>query len=269
MKNREILRPRRSAGFTLIELLVVIATLAGLVAILAPALRSSRQFAYRVVCGAHLRAVGQALAVYDQDTERSPPYYDRWGPDKQTYETKYLEPWITYVTHHRDELDAGKEMIPLQLGLLYSSRYLETPKAYYCPAQPRMGSREVYSLSYYTEDGRYPWGTHLPVKTNGEPDDKIRTSYNYWLHGERTLLRIPTRPVLLDQIQHWNSLGHLKAGGEPAGINAFFGDGHVRFSTGRRIFEPALWNGGPEAGPWDGPGNSVEHFVDILNLLEH
>lgn len=269
MKNEAIPKQHESAGMTLIELLVVIATLAVLIAILTPGLRSSRQFAYRVICASHLRSMGQALAMYDQDMEKSPPYYDRWGPDKQTYETKYLEPWITYVTHHQDELNANQKMIPLQLGLLYGSRYLESPEVYYCPAQPRVGSREVYSLGYYTDDGRYPWGTHLPVKTSGQSDDKIRTSYNYWLHGKRTLLQIPTRPVLLDHIQHWNSLGHLKADGRPAGINALFGDGHVSFSTGRQVFEPALWNGGPEAGPWDGPGNSLEYFVDILNLLEY
>lgn len=269
MKKQVTQKSHRLPGFTLIELLVVIATMAGLIAILAPALRSSRQFAYRVVCASHLRSVGQALTMYDQDMEKSPPYYDRWGPEKQTYETKHLEPWVTYVTHHQDELDADGRMIPLQLGLLHSSRYLEMPEAFYCPGQARIGSREVYTFRYYTEDGRYPWGTHLPVKSSGRPDDKIRTSYNYWLHGERSLLEVPRRPVLLDNIQHWNSLGHVNADGEPAGINALFGDGHVSFSADRRIFEPALWNGGPEAGPWDGPGNSVEKFVNILNLLEH
>ncbi len=268
MKNRGVRKLEGSAGFTLVELLVVIATLSGLVAILVPALRSSRQFAYRIVCGSRLRSVGQALAMYDQDMERLPPYYDRWGRDEQTYETTHLEPWITYVAYHQDERDAGGEMIPLQLGLLYSSGYLEMPEVFYCPAQAGLATGEVYSFRYYTADGRYPWGTHVPVKASGQADDKIRTSYNYWLHGERSLLELSARPVALDHIQHWNSLGHRTADGEPAGINALFGDGHVSFSGGRRLFDPALWNGGAEAGPWDGPGNSVELFVGILDLLE-
>lgn len=269
MKNHLLQGAKETRGFSLIELLVVIATLVVLVAILIPGLRASRQLAYRVQCGAHLRSVGQGLTMYDQDMGKCPPYYDRWGPVTQTYATDFLEPWVTYVAFHQDEVDNNQSMRPLQLALLYSSGYLESPEVLYCPAQTRFGSRESFTFQYYTERGRYTWGTHIPARSDGRPDDKIRTSYNYWLHGEKTLTRLSNRPVVLDHIQHWNAVGHIRADGNPAGINALFGDGHVRFSASRQIFQPDLWNGGAEAGAWDGPGNNRELFGTILGLLEH
>lgn len=60
-----------SAGaFTLIELLVVIGIIAILLAILLPALTSSRNEGTRTRCLANMRALGQALETYSMDDER-------------------------------------------------------------------------------------------------------------------------------------------------------------------------------------------------------
>ncbi|MFH1613993.1 MAG: type II secretion system protein [Planctomycetota bacterium] len=60
-------------AFTLVELLVVIAIIAMLLAILMPALNRVKQLAYRVVCGAHLRGIGQGVIVYASDFEDEYP----------------------------------------------------------------------------------------------------------------------------------------------------------------------------------------------------
>jgi len=59
--------PCRSAGFTLIELLVVIAIITLLLAILLPALSTSRAEGHKTVCLANMRSLGQAFAMYSDE----------------------------------------------------------------------------------------------------------------------------------------------------------------------------------------------------------
>jgi prepilin-type N-terminal cleavage/methylation domain-containing protein len=63
----------RKKGFTLIELLVVIAIIALLMGILMPALARVRLIAYRMVCGANLRGIGNAIMLYAGDNAEEYP----------------------------------------------------------------------------------------------------------------------------------------------------------------------------------------------------
>lgn len=62
-------------AFTLIELLVVIAIIALLISILLPSLQGAREQSRAVVCGAHLRAVGQGVLTYATDYDSLPHSY--------------------------------------------------------------------------------------------------------------------------------------------------------------------------------------------------
>jgi len=260
-------RTGRFCGFSLIELLVVVAVLGVLMAVLLPALNRTRRMARRLTCGTRLRSIGLGLHLYQQDLESLPPQYDRWGPERQTYDNQYMEPWVSYVAFHQDEVDARGNLRPLQLAYLYRNGFLADSETFYCPGQPRSGANEPFTHAYYVGEGPSTWGTFLPTRADGNPDDKIRVSYHYWLHNERTLDGLGNKPIALDNIQHWDSVGHVR-NGRPHGVNALFGDGHVTFTTSPALFELDLWNGGPAAGPWDGPGNDQSLFLGILDRLE-
>ena len=60
-------------AFTLIELLVVIAIIGLLMAILMPALNLARDHGRRASCMSNMRQVGLALALYQNEYERTPP----------------------------------------------------------------------------------------------------------------------------------------------------------------------------------------------------
>ncbi|NOT00119.1 MAG: prepilin-type N-terminal cleavage/methylation domain-containing protein [Phycisphaerales bacterium] len=75
VQNRAVLRwTGRRTAFTLVEVLVVISIIALLLAILLPSLRSARDQAKRIVCGANVRAIGQGVWNYWTERNGRVPY---------------------------------------------------------------------------------------------------------------------------------------------------------------------------------------------------
>jgi len=248
--------------------MVVIAIIGLLASILLGALSAARQQAQHTLCRKNLRQMGIAFYLYQESyDDKLPPQYDRWGPQRETYNNELIEPWASYVVFHTDERDVAGNPIPLQVGKLHANQLLEESKHFYCPSQRNESLQRPYSHAYNREPAGESWGRSFPMKDPATQDDKVRVSYNYWLHNQNRLDRLTHDAILVDTVQHWNTLAHKK-GDRPQGLNALFGDGHAQFHTDPALFDEDLWNGGPTAGPWGGPGNNKDLFEAILKRLK-
>ncbi len=85
-------------AFTLIELLVVIAIIALLMGIILPALNIARDHGKRASCMSNMRQVGLALAMYQDEYEKTPPktqaIYDYASPAARDNVLKLLRPFV-------------------------------------------------------------------------------------------------------------------------------------------------------------------------------
>lgn len=240
-------------GFTLIELLVVIAVIGLLLAIVIPALSMAREFGKRTVCSANLKTIGQCFVLYAEAHEDKLPYND--DPD---------HPYTAY-RGDKDFALHPSGRTPMKLGLLYESGLIDAPKSFYCPANRLAWVR----YESYISPG--PWGT-LPQRYNiaEEANNWVRVGYCYYPQSaEKDANRLPlvaekhakidrNKTTVTDLIWDFDNLSHVVSN-KPRGLNALFGDGHVRFSNEPEAFEPALWTDTVRPG--------TVQFRTILNLL--
>jgi prepilin-type N-terminal cleavage/methylation domain-containing protein/prepilin-type processing-associated H-X9-DG protein len=85
----------RRRGFTLVELLVVIAIIGMLMALLLPAVMSSREAARRLECRNHLRQLALALAHHESSRGHFPGYRNYLGDDVEG--NPVLASWLVKV----------------------------------------------------------------------------------------------------------------------------------------------------------------------------
>lgn len=95
-------RGSRRAGFTVIELLVVIAVLGLLVALLLPAVQSSREAARRIGCSSNMRQIGLATNAYESDWSIYPV-----GNELKVRLLPYLEQQALYELCLSEPLEFG------------------------------------------------------------------------------------------------------------------------------------------------------------------
>ena len=101
----------RAAGFTLVELLVVIAVIGILIALLLPAIQSSRKAARRASCANNTRQIGLAIANYQLAKKVFPASNSDWLPgDAQTSGWSYRlnHSWASVILPYAEETSLHK-----------------------------------------------------------------------------------------------------------------------------------------------------------------
>ncbi|AQT68473.1 putative major pilin subunit [Anaerohalosphaera lusitana] len=244
----------RKKGFTLIELLVVISIIALLMAIMMPALSMVKERAKRVICGSNTKQVGIGLFTYAQSyDDKLPPQYGN-------------EPWEAVLAYYPD---GSHNPVRTQLAILYEEKIVGNPEVFYCPSQPRHSDYPIpYYYDFYTDNGTVEWGSEFIPIPGLDGHELIRTSYNYWLHGQKKTSALSRNAILVDNCQEWEVVPHRKgSSGDPQGLYALFGDGHANFATRREIFDDDLWPKDFRT-VFNGPGNDTEKFELILKEIE-
>ena len=123
-------------AFTLIELLVVMGIIVVLIGILVPALRMARVSTHRVTSASHMRQIGLALHLYQDDYKGWFPLTSHGNPDKSTAWIYVLAPYLTDARQSPDPDDPGESI--WQIG-----------RVRLCPRDPKAAERmEAGGTSY-------------------------------------------------------------------------------------------------------------------------
>ena len=200
-KHPTVLRPTQPFGFTLVELLVVIAIIGILVALLLPAVQSSREAARNIQCRNHLKQLGLAAHNYHTTHQRFPgsageSTFGLWGvPEVRGYEpSEERRVGVSWVAQSLPFMEGGPaaETVtdwrwadgrPVSIPNLHAT--LESALAgLYCPSRRAPIAYPLlyeYSAFYGLVGGRTDYAINAgPYSQN--PNERL---FGVWVAGRR------------------------------------------------------------------------------------
>lgn len=186
-------------GFGLIDLLVSIAIVSLLIAISLPSMSGVREQARRVVCGANLRSVGQAVFTYASESDESIPSSVFLGnsPDgSDDFSAQMNHARVSYsnVVTPNGMGRAGRRAVWDGLGVLFVQQHLSSSKVYYCPSHHGVNPYEKYADEW------------------GEKDSNILSNYQYRGRGSDGVRRldrmVATAAIVSDSLSSRDDYNH-------------------------------------------------------------
>ncbi len=234
------LRPVRLRAFSLIELLVVIAIVALLASMVMASVAATRKAAKRTVCSGNLRQTAMAMSQFA--TERQ-------GMVPLVYETCKQ---ATYPIWNTSALPRG-------WGLLFDYDYLDTPRALYCPS---VSPDLPYLLYNGTGNVWKASGTYTRASYGVRPEQLVATNATAAtvLASMPLLKNYHTRALAADACSQSGQIAGMHA----SGLNAAYGDGHVRW-VDRALLAPS-WRAIPANASWsngyDAAGTALWNSLD-------